>query len=315
MKNNKRNLVPAMLLFCLMEFSGVVYSAGTTGADFLNIGVGARPIAMGGAYAGLSDDINAMYWNPAGLNNVSGREISGSYIMWLEGISSGQLAFAQKQSNGNVIGIGVDYLTSGTIEQTEIDTNSSYVATGKTFSSNDMMANVSLARSIGSDTVGGVSLKLIQCKIENESASSYAGDVGILTDLINYDLPLMLGISVQNLGSGIKYTQDTETLPMTYRVGLSYIYMVAKSEDKINLAFDVSKAGSNDMDLHLGAEYMMGKSIALRAGYKKSGGSESLTSLSGGFGYIDKSGIGLDYAWVPYGDLGVAHRISITNRF
>lgn len=29
--------------------------------------VGARPLAMGGAYIGLADDISATYWNPAGL--------------------------------------------------------------------------------------------------------------------------------------------------------------------------------------------------------------------------------------------------------
>ncbi|MBA2132435.1 PorV/PorQ family protein [Capillibacterium thermochitinicola] len=29
--------------------------------------VGARPLAMGGAFIGVADDINAVYWNPAGL--------------------------------------------------------------------------------------------------------------------------------------------------------------------------------------------------------------------------------------------------------
>ena len=33
--------------------------------------VGARPFSMGGAFVGLADDINAVYWNPAGLAKIS----------------------------------------------------------------------------------------------------------------------------------------------------------------------------------------------------------------------------------------------------
>jgi len=317
-KTQKAIIYSLFVLFTIYYSSFTAFTAfaaGTAGADFLRMGVGARPIALGEAYVGLADDVNSMYWNPAGLTNIKGREVSANYIMWLEGISSGQLSFAQKGANGSVIGIGVNYLTTGSIEQTEMDTNNSYVETGKTFSSQDTAVNVSMGKPIGEDTVGGISVKMIQSSIEAESANSYAADAGVLIDLINYDLPLMLGISVQNLGAGIKYMQDTDSLPTTYRAGVSYIYLIDKSEDKVNIMLDVSKSVDSAMSLHAGAEYLVGKSVALRAGYKNSGNSESLAGLSGGFGYKDKSGIGIDYAWVPYGDLGVTHRISITNRF
>ncbi|MBU1261995.1 outer membrane protein transport protein [bacterium] len=42
-------------------------------------GLGARAIGMGGAFVGLADDWTAIYWNPAGLANLSGRGI-GSYL-------------------------------------------------------------------------------------------------------------------------------------------------------------------------------------------------------------------------------------------
>ena len=35
--------------------------------EFLKLGVGARALGMGGAFAGLADDASAAYWNPAGL--------------------------------------------------------------------------------------------------------------------------------------------------------------------------------------------------------------------------------------------------------
>src|ERR1044071_8144388 len=38
--------------------------------EFLNIGAGARGLAMGGAQVASAEDGNAGYWNPAGLANI-----------------------------------------------------------------------------------------------------------------------------------------------------------------------------------------------------------------------------------------------------
>ncbi|HID92967.1 MAG TPA: hypothetical protein EYP60_02615 [bacterium (Candidatus Stahlbacteria)] len=40
--------------------------------EFLHMGVGARPIGMGGAFTSVADDPSAGYWNPAGLTQLSG---------------------------------------------------------------------------------------------------------------------------------------------------------------------------------------------------------------------------------------------------
>ena len=38
--------------------------------DFLTLGVGARPLGMGGSFAAIADDSTAAYWNPAGLGRL-----------------------------------------------------------------------------------------------------------------------------------------------------------------------------------------------------------------------------------------------------
>lgn len=48
---------------CLLT-SGVFAGTGTSSAEFLTIGIGARAIGMGGAFTGLADDVSAGYWNP-----------------------------------------------------------------------------------------------------------------------------------------------------------------------------------------------------------------------------------------------------------
>ena len=57
---------------------------GSTGAVELKIPVGPRAIAMGQAFVAVADDANAVYWNPAGLNQLGGSEITAQYDVFIE---------------------------------------------------------------------------------------------------------------------------------------------------------------------------------------------------------------------------------------
>ncbi len=48
-------------------------NVGTTGFSFLKLGVGAKAIAMGGAYSAVADDPSIIYYNPAGTINLKGK--------------------------------------------------------------------------------------------------------------------------------------------------------------------------------------------------------------------------------------------------
>ena len=37
----------------------------------MDLQIGARPLGMGGAFVAIADDINAVYWNPAGLTQLT----------------------------------------------------------------------------------------------------------------------------------------------------------------------------------------------------------------------------------------------------
>jgi hypothetical protein len=52
-----------------------VNGPGTTGAVALEIPVNPRAIAMGQAFTAVADDSSAVYWNPAGLNQMQGSEL------------------------------------------------------------------------------------------------------------------------------------------------------------------------------------------------------------------------------------------------
>jgi hypothetical protein len=59
----------------LMNLFGQLRYAGS----FLELGIGARAMAMGGAFVSVSDDGSAFYWNPAGVSQLIRPELFGMY--------------------------------------------------------------------------------------------------------------------------------------------------------------------------------------------------------------------------------------------
>lgn len=56
--------------------------------EFLAVGVGARALAMGGAYTALVNDVTSAYWNPAGLLGVKGDlQIGAMHSEYFAGIA------------------------------------------------------------------------------------------------------------------------------------------------------------------------------------------------------------------------------------
>ena len=89
----------------------------------------------------------------------------------------------------------------------------------------------------------------------------------------------------------------------------------------ITFAFDVKRrVYDNKTEISFGTEITPISILALRVGYLKSVNPETIASISnfkgigGGLGLNIKR-FSTDYAFVPYGDLGNTHRISLLIKF
>ncbi|MCK5738648.1 UPF0164 family protein, partial [bacterium] len=60
-----------------------ISKTGMSAASFLEIGVGARALGMGGAFVGIADDASALYWNPGGLPEIPRPEFIFMHSEWL----------------------------------------------------------------------------------------------------------------------------------------------------------------------------------------------------------------------------------------
>ncbi len=98
-------LLIALLLFTLHVTRYTLYArkihpdAGTTAATFLKIGVGARPSGMGEAFLAVADDVNAVYWNPAGLAFLKRQEVTAMHSEWFQDIRYDFAAYARPLQN------------------------------------------------------------------------------------------------------------------------------------------------------------------------------------------------------------------------
>lgn len=306
---NRKKICPALgfglsLCFFISLPAGVCASAissnaGTASSAFLKIGAGARPAAMGDSFAGVADDVNALYWNPAGIARLENREMTFSHNIWLEDTNYEYLGFVQPLGN-YVVGAGVSYLNIGAMDGWDVNN----APTGD-FSAHSMAVALSVGRVIDDKLSLGLTLKTVQEKIETESASAFAVDAGGIYRLGENSSAALV---VQNLGTGMKFVKESAGLPMNIKIGGAHRML----EKKLVLSLDFNKYTDTRFRGNFGAEYGLAEMLALRLGYN--GGNDMGSGLTCGFGY-KISRINLDYAFVPYGDFGDAHRFSLSYGF
>ena len=98
----------SLLILCGCATAPLAQTSEIPGA-FVDIGYGARPMGMGGAFVALADDANAVLWNPAGLTRLDGSQLTGMYGHQMGVVPYGFVGFATPLSERMGLGVGVMY--------------------------------------------------------------------------------------------------------------------------------------------------------------------------------------------------------------
>lgn len=295
-------------LCLVMLGNGVVFAGGdgTSGAPFLKIGVGARAAGMGEAFCGLSDDINAIYWNPAGMANIQGQQFQLMHLAWFQSINYEHLAYAKEISGIGVIGGAVSMVNVKDMDEW-VD-NSGVAEYKGNFNASDMALSLSYSRELRGIMIGG-NLKHISQTIKDKKASTLGLDLGVLSKTPIDGLTV--GGTIQNLGGELKFISKSDPLPLIIKAGVAY--RLPANED-IVIVSDLSLPNDNDLSVRAGVEWgiEVGNSkLLLRGGYKSG---VDLGEFTAGLGFVN-GGMCLDYAFVPYDDLDDTHRVSLMMKF
>lgn len=298
-------------LSILLALPVLTHSAET--AAFLKIGVGARALAMGGAYTAVADDASAIGWNPAGFAALSKREVGATHTELTSDTHFDFLGYVQPIKFGVLAAAGT-YLSQGKLQGR--DENGS--PTGG-YTAADQSAAVGFAAKVLPGLSLGANVKYVRSSIAEASAQSGALDLGgqyVWSGARGPGVPV-IGVAVQNLGPNMRFLDQSTPLPLTLAVGIGYRLSAGSI-----MSFDYKgRPRSHDSEFSLGAEYAVFSGIALRAGYataKAASGDKSLLTALNGFSMgmgLKLRGYSLDYSFAPAGELGSIQTLSLGARF
>lgn len=122
------NLFRWLVLCCLWVGPAFTQPLSGIPAAFVDVGFGARPVAMGSAYVGLSDDVHSVLWNPAGLSSLPDAEVAFSSVQQLGLVGYQHMAAATPLQGGGQ-GMGVALIASGDAALRELTLHTAYART------------------------------------------------------------------------------------------------------------------------------------------------------------------------------------------
>lgn len=305
----------SLLLLAPIFLVGIDENAGTTGLTFFKVNYSARAAALGNAYTGLANDASAVFFNPAGLVQLSRMEAAVTYMNYLDGINCGSMAYAYPLDEKTTFAVFSKVL-SATETRTVADEYGQYGGTDGSFGFSNIIFGISAARYIFDMLDLGFNLKYLRESIDGHSATAAAFDLGIMHQTTNKNLKV--GIALRNFGKQLSYhtkAEYEENLPVTATVGFNL-----HPQENLYLTLDVYKPLDQDYSGSVGVEYQLPIILTLRAGYKSNAKDWKVekddAGLSFGLGFdLSEYRIKLDYAVVSYGDLGYVNQITLNYLF
>lgn len=276
----------------------------TPAGSYLKIGVGPRALSLGEAYVSLCQDATSLYWNPAGLSLMKVGELmlSSNDLSLNSRQDLVLMAFPMRKKFG--LGFYGNYYSIGDIERRSGPVD---VAEGKVEAKN-ILLGAGLGVKLRSDLSLGISGKYINETLDKDKAKSFGVDLGMMgkVSFLEY------GVSLQNLGGKMGFVNKSYELPLMARAGISLNIL----KDRLTLALGVRKVINNKendkVNINYGVEFSPLGFMVFRVGYKQSF-PQNLLKYGLGIG-LKISPINLDYAYLPFEDIGDTHRLALTFR-
>ena len=293
------------LVGILVLFIAFTFSANTTFAAFNDIGVGARPLGLGGAFVALADDSNAAHYNAAGLGYIDAIHVGATREQRFNGLVTYN-AFGGVVPMGMLgsIGAHIGILTEDSEIYQEQTLLLSYgKAFLKQFSIGANLKRFGTSFDETNEFVAGNDY------FTQTSASAVSVDVGVIVKPVT---GLSIGVAAENLVPADMSVSEafTDAVPRNIRAGMAYrLESIAAMSAQGATVSNILKSGlatlevamrDGDTHVRVGAEFWLSQNIAARGGYGVKSGVDSASTIALGTSLkipISATDLQLDYGF------------------
>ncbi|MGD8922384.1 MAG: hypothetical protein PVH24_03985 [Candidatus Zixiibacteriota bacterium] len=294
--------------------------------EAFSLGVGARPLALGGAAVAGPFDGTAAYWNPAGMDQLNGRYITAMHAETFGSLLNHDYVSyidARGHENGLIQAFGfyVYYLGGGGIKITQLNQyDRPYVVREENHG--DYLFAAAVSGKISQPLDFGLTAKVIYRDIGTESGYGLTMDAGLVYRAHEH---VQLGLMVTDFTTGfIRYSgktfdsgANTESIYPTVKPGfmLEYSYrdFTGRFVGSGDIKFEGIKSaaqywsGPVSLDTHWGWEIGYREMVFGRAGF-------DIGRFTAGGG-VNIKHITVDFAYLHHDDLDETFRVSAGFRF
>ncbi len=254
---------------------------GTTSAEFLLLGAGARGTALGGAYTAIANDVSALYYNPAGaaLMTRPGFMVGTYDYVADTRYSWGGIAFP---FSGGSKTFGVQVGTFGFKDQ-RVYTAEQPDGTGATYDVSETFVGLTYAQNFSDRFSAGLTAKYVSDNLGDASGSAFAVDFGTNFHAALNGHPVKFSFVLSNLGTNVSYSGNALNggigrnpppgeddvpsvpqpsrfrtkafpLPTTFRVGLAYD-MLTSAGNRLTVLSDFNQPNNSKAGFSGGLEW------------------------------------------------------------
>lgn len=299
---NMKKILPAVFAVLLAPSLSLASSNSSIIYSFLDIAPDARSAALGDAVSSLKGENPAAFANPAVITGSKTSEASVTLGKWF-GDTSYQNIFSASPVAGGYTSLQFMYVKWG-----EFETRDDYGSLmNEVIDSFEVAIGISYAVTVFDSLSAGFTMKAMGNATGEVMKGTGALDVGLVYEINN----MKFGLSAGNIGFAEGYG-----FPLTLRGGASGDIKITE-QHSVLVAGDLKHVFGDETVFAAGAEYSYESFLFARLGCRmRSWGSpyDMISGLSFGTG-IRFSGIIFDYALVPYGYLGLTHRVTVGYSF
>lgn len=329
------------LLFSLVLAAGLVLPVqaqqnkrAQTGMKFLSTSIDARAAALGNAVTAVDGMYSSLFYNPAGLaaqqNTMSAGASQVQFIADIDYNIAG-ISFAPANGRFGVIGVSLQHVDYGSMQETiRANNDQGYVDLG-TFSPSAYSVGLGYARALTDRfSIGGhvkyASLNL-GTPVEDRGGDGGLNRVDAEEGVLAYDFGMLyktgfrslnFAVTARNFSPEVTFVEESFELPLELRIGLAMDLVDLTSLDgdmhALLLVVDTNKPRDFTEQINFGAEYGFMNTLFLRAGYSQPTDEQGVSLGVGIQQAVRGIGFGADYAYTDFGvfnQFGKVHRLSL----